>query len=483
MGLAFIPLYIMFLGLEAYGLIGILALLQSWLSLLDLGLTATIGREMARFTGGGHEPQSIRNLLRSVEVTMLGMAALVAAGIWFSSDWLAEEWLHAESLPLNLVAQALAIMGVVVALVFVEGIYRSSAAGLQRQVTLNVLTSLLATLRSVGALGILAWVSPTLIAFFLWQAFVSAISVLILGSLVHRSLPAAPQRPPLSLQPLRHVWRFAAGTLLITFLGFLLSQSDKLILSSLLSLSAFAVYSLAYTVASAVRLLARPIDQAVFPRLTQLHQEGAGAALSNLYHRATQYNAVLMGGAGLFVAVFGLDVLMLWMDDRALALDTFAILWILVIGMVLNGIMSTPYYLQLATGWTGLLLRVNLVMVVVFVPTIYILTQRFQATGAAVAWVLLNVTYVLVVVQIMHRRLLRGELRAWYVSDLILPLAAGAATALILKAVMPEEIGVFLTVLYLALALAGVVLASSLAASHVRTDLSAQVKLVLYRAS
>ena len=31
MGLAFIPLYIKYLGIEAYGLIGIFALLQGWL--------------------------------------------------------------------------------------------------------------------------------------------------------------------------------------------------------------------------------------------------------------------------------------------------------------------------------------------------------------------------------------------------------------------------------------------------------------------
>ena len=39
MGLAFIPLYINYLGIEAYGLIGLFAVLQGWLVLLDLGMT------------------------------------------------------------------------------------------------------------------------------------------------------------------------------------------------------------------------------------------------------------------------------------------------------------------------------------------------------------------------------------------------------------------------------------------------------------
>ena len=67
MMLFFIPLYIKYLGIEAYGLIGIFALLQAWLALLDMGMTPTLSREMARFTGGAHDAQSIRDLLHVSE--------------------------------------------------------------------------------------------------------------------------------------------------------------------------------------------------------------------------------------------------------------------------------------------------------------------------------------------------------------------------------------------------------------------------------
>ena len=482
MGLAFIPLYIRYLGIEAYGLIGIFALLQAWLSLLDLGLTPAISREMARFTGGGHDPQSIRDLLRSVEIATLTIAALIAVGIWLSSGWLAATWLHAEKLPIDVVAQALTVMGMVVALRAIENVYRGSIIGLQRQVTLNVITSVMATVRGVGAVVVLAGVSPTIAAFFAWQGIVSATNVCLLAVLVRRSLPAATHPSRLSLEPLRSIWRFAAGTLLITLLGFMLSQSDKVILSSMLSLSAFAVYSIAYSVANMVRVLAQPIDLAVFPRLTQLYQAGDQAGLAGLYHRATQYNSVFMGGVGLFLAVFGHEVLALWMQDAALAAATYAVLWILVIGMVLNGTMNTPYSMQLAAGWTNLLVKTNAVMVVLFVPTIYLLTQRFNMTGAAVAWVLINVAYVLVVVQLMHRRLLTGELRAWYTKDLLMPLSAGGVTALVLRAVTPAQADPVPMVLFLGLALASILAASALAAAYVRSALTSQVRLILGRA-
>ena len=63
MGLVFIPLYIKYLGIESYGLIGLFGVLQAWLSLLDMGMTPTLSREMARFTAGTHSAASIREPL------------------------------------------------------------------------------------------------------------------------------------------------------------------------------------------------------------------------------------------------------------------------------------------------------------------------------------------------------------------------------------------------------------------------------------
>src|SRR2546423_3262566 len=147
MGLAFIPLYIGYLGMEAYGLIGVFAVLQSCLTLLDMGMTPTLNREMARFTAGAHSSQSIRDLLRSVEIICFALAALIAVAVWALSGYLASHWLKVEHLPIDVVSQAVAIMALVVALRFCEGIYRSSLFGLQRQVWYNSAYALLATLR------------------------------------------------------------------------------------------------------------------------------------------------------------------------------------------------------------------------------------------------------------------------------------------------------------------------------------------------
>jgi len=186
MGLAFVPLYIKYLGIEAYGLIGLFSMLQAWLSLLDMGMTPTLGREMARFTGGTHSAQSIRDLLRSIEFITFGIALLIAGGIALGSNWIATHWLQAEALPVEVVTQAFTVMGVVTALRFTETIYRSSIIGLQRQVLYSTVNSTMATMRGLGAIAILAWVSLTIQAFFLWQAFISIATLTILAAITYR---------------------------------------------------------------------------------------------------------------------------------------------------------------------------------------------------------------------------------------------------------------------------------------------------------
>ena len=150
MNFAFVPIYIKYLRVEAYGLIGIFAFLQAWLVLLDMGLKPALGREMARFTAGAHDVQSIRDLLRSVELIGIAIAIAISLGIWAASGWLATHWVTAKHIPVEVVAHAFALMGLVAALRFLQDIYVSGSIGLQRQVPQNIVISITATLRGLG---------------------------------------------------------------------------------------------------------------------------------------------------------------------------------------------------------------------------------------------------------------------------------------------------------------------------------------------
>ena len=175
----------------------------------------------------------------------------------------------------------------------------------------------LATLRGVGAVLILVAVSPTIEAFFLWQALISVLSVMCLGSGVHRILPPAPAR--FSLATLLPVWRFASGMTGITLLALLLTQVDKLLLSRLLSLQEFGYYSLASMVAGALYLLITPISAALFPKMVQLVSLRDPTQLAGVYHHGAQLVAVVTAPVAALLAFNGEAVLLAWSGNVELA--------------------------------------------------------------------------------------------------------------------------------------------------------------------
>ena len=469
MGLVFVPVYIRYLGMEAYGLIGIFALLQTWLSLLDMGMTAALSREFSR--SQADDTQALRDLLRSVELVAAAMAGLVILILYASADWIVAAWLQVERLPLSVVAQAVSLIGVVAGLRILENIYRSSLLGMQRQVTLNVIVSVAATLRGAGAVAVLAWWSPTVISYFLWQALISILTIAVSAWMVYKDLPPG-RGGRFSSQQVQKVWRFAAGTSLLTVLGMALSQTDKVILSKLLPLDEFAGYTLAFTVAGSIRLLTQPIDLSIYPRLTQLMAAKDERGAARLYHKAAQVSAVLMGSATALLVVMGQELLQVWTNDAELAAHVYPVMAVLAVGMLGNGLMNGPYYLQMAVGWTGLLVRANAVMLVFFLPLVYVLTSRAGAIGAALAWLALNSAYLGIVVPLMHRRVLGPEMWRWYLSDLAAPLCAATAVLLALKWLQPPADNRIFATVFLAVAFVSALFLSVTFARDLRQEVA-----------
>jgi O-antigen/teichoic acid export membrane protein len=476
MGLAFVPLYIKYLGIEAYGLIGLFAVLTAWFSLLDIGMTPTLSREMARFTGGGHSNESIRDLLRSIEFISLGIALLIAGSVVLGSNWIANSWLKAESLSVDLVSQAFAIMGLVTALRFVEGVYRSAIIGLQRQVLFNLVNSAMATLRGLGAVGILVWVSPTIKAFFIWQGVISIVTLGILSITTYGSLPKGDRSGHFSIKALRGVWRFAGGMMCITFLSLLLMQADKILLSKLLSLSDYGYYTLAAAVAGSLYMLVGPITQAFYPVFCTLHARNDANALADNYHKGAQLVSVIAGSAAIVLILFSKTFLHLWTQDAELAIRVAPLLSLLMTGNLLNGLMWVPYQSQLAHGWTSLTVSVNIVSVLLIVPAILWVVPRFGPEGAAWVWISLNAGYILIAVQFMHRRILTKEKWRWYLKDLLVPITSAFVAVALIKILWPTPAKFLSQMVVIGSALVSALIVSGLFAKHTRLQIERILK-------
>ena len=440
MGLVFVPLYIHFLGIEAYGLIGIFATLLALFGLLDMGLSGTLNREMARLSVQDGKAREMRDLVRTLEIPYWAVGLLISVIVIVLSPFIAYHWVNAKNLSPKTVQTAIMIMGLAVAFQWPMGFYSGGLMGLQRQVLLNVINVVMATFRGLGAVLILWLVSPTVEAFFSWQIVVSVVNIGLIVFFLWRSLPHAAEKPHFRRQLLLNIWRFAVGMTGITVLVTILMQLDKIILSRMLSLEMFGYYTLASVVAMTLYRFISPVFSATYPRLTNLVALGAKEELTLLYHKSAQLVSVLLLPTAVVTALFSKQILLLWTQNSTTAEQTYLLVSILVMGTAFNGLMNIPYALQLASGWTRLTFFVNLASVLLLVPLMIVLTKWYGAVGAASVWVILNGGYIVFAIQIMHRRLLPSEKWRWYFEDVGLPFGVALLVAGTLRLILPMQV-------------------------------------------
>ena len=426
--LAFVPLYIRFMGIEAYGLVGFFAVLQGVFSLLDLGLSATLTREMARLSVLPDKAQEMRDLVRTLETAYWGIATVIGLLVILFASPIAHHWVKAGQLSTATVQHALILMGLSMALQWPFSLYAGGLMGLQRQVMLSGLTAFMATFRGGGAVLILWLISPTIQAFFGWQIVSIGLQVFLLAFFLWRSLPPSETAAGFKVDLLRNIWRFAAGLTGITAMTLILTQLDKIILSKMLVLKMFGYYTLATVAASALGYIVGPCFNAIYPRLTQLVALGNKTELKEFYHRGCQLIAVLILPTAVLMSLFSREIFFLWTQNQVTVEHTSVIMSLLVIGGALNGLMYMPYGLQLAYGWTRLTFIASTISVILLIPLIIFMTTKYGAVGAAIVWVILNTGYMLFLIPIMHRRLLAGEKWRWYLEDVSYPLLAALGT-------------------------------------------------------
>lgn len=422
LGIVFVPIYLRYLSVEIYGIIGFFSSIQAFLVLFDGGVSPTLNREVARLSAFPEKTQELNDLSRTLETLCWGTGFVVCIIALLASPIAANYWLTSNSIPTNVIRDALVIMSVTFAFQWGVGFYMGGLYGLQEQKLLNAVSAVIAVARSFGAYLVLAFFSPTIKAFLLWQLFTTIINCALLFIVFWKKLPSAPNKPSFKINLLKKIWRYAAGLAGTGLVVLILTQTDKLILSKLLKLEEFGYYSLAVTLAgTGIGMIVGSIQSVYFPQFSQLVAQDKHDELRDLYHRACQVMSLFLIPVVSVLSFFSYEILLIWTQKQGIAQNTYLLLTIVAIGTGLNGLMHLPYYAQLAFGITKIGFWQNVIAIIILIPLMIYGTLHYGAIGGAVAWMILNLGYVVFTIPFMHRLILKGEQGKWYLEDVGLP--------------------------------------------------------------
>ena len=416
-GILALPFYIKYMGAEAYGLVGFFSMLQTWFTLLDLGLTPTIARETALFQAGSCDALSYRRLFRALSVIFFCIALLGGGLLFLLSDYLSIHWLNINKLDLNEVQFAIKIMAISVALRWITGLYRGVVTGSERLVWLSGFNSGIVSLRFLGIFPVMWHCGATPTIFFQYQLLIAFIEFIGLWFKSHQLQPnldiSQEKTIGWSVKPVQSVLGFSLSIAFTGGVWVLVTQTDKLIMSNLLSLEDYGYFTFAVLVASGIMTISAPISGALTPRMVKLDAEGKQEHLIRLYRKSTQIVTVLVGSATIILSIFSKPILYLWTRDQNIANIASETLTLYAIGYGFLSVAAFPYYLQYAKGKLKLHIVGSLLYVTILLPLLFILTNNFGMQGAGYAWLITNVFYFLTWTWYIHHIYLKIKNIHW----------------------------------------------------------------------
>jgi len=462
------PIYLRYMGAEAFGLVGIFLMLQAWLQLLDLGMTPTLSREMSLFRSGKHNAIEMWRRLRSLEWIFATLAILSVLTFWLGKDWLTHNWLKVDDIDTGVVTTSIFLMGVAATLRWLTGFYRAALVGLERHTWVNGNQAFFATVRFLLVVPALAITTTPVLVFFIFQVVACLVELVIFAIGLYRRLPGGPPSFFLDIGSLRAMWPIASVMALLAGIWIFLSQVDKLILSQVLSLKSFGYYTLAVAVAGGGLIILPSLNQVLQPRMTILAAQREIIELSDLYHSSTQFAVVIFSALGGGLALFAEPILWAWTGSREISANVAPILFWYALANSLVTLLVFPFMLQFAYGKLRLHVVGNIILASLLLPTLVLASLHYGAIGAGKVLFFANLLFLLFWVPLVHKRFMPQAVWCWPLID-ILPIGSVALFTLWLATLIaPNDSSRMMTFLFIVVAITFSTIVGMLAGSRTR---------------
>ena len=395
------PLYVHLYGIESYGLIGLYAATLLIGGVLDVALSATVSRQISWLQARPSESHRIPSLLRSVEVIYWASVIVFTSIMLLTVHIFGADWMRTSTLEDEQVSGALILMLLSLAIQLPSGLYSASLIGLYHQKQAAILLAVLGTARGLGAV-LIAWVfSDDIRVFFIWHIALGSLQLLLLRSCVWSHVRALGGRAFFSLASLTSIKRATGAMFLITVMGVVMSQIDKVVLAFMVPLDLLGQYTLAWGIASGLSVFVMPVLQGFGARFSTLASEGNKEELVNQINLASQATYAMVIPTAITIFLFSEIIMNAWLRDPDIAAASADSLSFLVIGSALV-VCSYPLLASMyAKKDFKPVLIAQAVLVTLFFPLLLILSEKMGISGAGLSWLLYGAAFFITYITMM----------------------------------------------------------------------------------
>ncbi len=414
-----VPLLLHWLGSEAYGLIALQVTFLAIFSIFDFGISPSLARVLAVHSTDVNAKTLQNESLKTLEIINISLNVVMAALFFLLAPFIARYWINASNIPLHTITLCLQLIGIQCALQSVSNFYLAGLSGLQKMVAANSLLVINQTLRTVSGFAVILLIPANITHFFMSQVISSVVGLVISMMFIHRTLGSVDKKHQngciskgwqrFSLDRLRECKAYAGHLAITNVLGFFIFQSDKILVSKLVSLESFSYYSilanLGFIMAGAAGLIAK----AATPRMTQLVELNSMEPLTTIYLKSSTIIGWLVLTSASMLMLFSGPFLHVYLNMTHVSQEIQLVFILLIVGHAIYSLSCMPYALSLSYGWGQYGVRLTLFGLMISLPMLLVLTFSMGIIGAAIAFAAFALFYCTFSIRLLHQKYLTNQ--------------------------------------------------------------------------
>jgi O-antigen/teichoic acid export membrane protein len=362
------------LGMTVVGLIGAFG---------GLGLTWAASRFPAAYVSTGRM-EDLRAFMAWSVLILFGVNGLLAGCVILARRWVSIDLYHTPAL-----ARYLPLFAVILFLGALTTFFGQLLTGYKDVAKRTIITNFTGALLTMLFSVILLTLGTGLWGYIFAQV-ASALVVLIL--LIWTSYRLTPRPARFALRTINYpqpeMFSFAAAAFAMDVMGFLYSQTDKIILGFYLNASSVGVYAVAATIVAFVPIALQSVNQIFSPTIAELYARGDFQLLNRLFQTLTKWVAGLTLPLAAVVIIFSRVLMRIFGKE-------FEAGWVILVigatGQLVNCATGSVGYLLLMSGNERRLVRIQMAMAVITVTLCLLFVPRWGIAGAAIAAAICNV--------------------------------------------------------------------------------------------
>ncbi len=208
------------------------------------------------------------------------------------------------------------------------------------------------------------------------------------------------------------LFRFGGFVTVSGIAGPILSNIEKLFLTSLRPILTLTYYSVPFGLMDKLAVIRSSFSSVLFPAFSSLQDSHDKKFNQELYERSTLYILLLYSFFVLFFIIYGRLFLAAWIGRDFAAYSTW-ILAILAVAGVVNAIAAPAMNVLQGFDKPHIPAFFHVVEAIVYIPSAYLLIRRFGGSGAALAW-FLRVLLDTILLHLASCRLFGESIFRWY---------------------------------------------------------------------